>query len=776
MGFLRMKSGCNYLPTGIKMGSIKKITLAGLIAIALGYSTFASGFVVKKIRVQGLQRIPTSTVLTYLPIKEGQDLNPAQTAEIIQALYKTGFFSDVNVGRQGDDLIIQVVERAVIGAIRISGNKEIKTPDLISGLKKAGIGEGLPYDTSVLESMKKALEQQYNSQGRYAAAVNVDVTNESQNRVAVKIEIVEGKVSKIKEIHITGTKAFTERQLLRHFQSSKTRPWSFFTSNDQYVKEKLDADLEGLKAYYMDRGYLKFKVVSSSITMSPDKKKVFVNIAVEEGPIFKVRGVQLTGECFGQKAILEKMVKIKVGQTFSRKTVVTIRDAIDRYLSNQGFALAKVDIIPDVNEENNTVFITFNIDPGKRVYVRRINFVGNYKTADEVLRRELRQLEGAMYSTANVEESKRRLSNLGYLQNIQVRAVQQPDDPNVVDLEYIVNETSSATANFQVGYSDAYGLLYGANLNQTNFLGSGRRVSANFQANDAYTNISLGYYNPFYTISGIGRGFTIYTQFADPGKVGITPYRTDTYGAAVNFDVPISEYSRLTFAFGYDHIQLFINNGASLQVKQFVAEHGTKFDQFKGTLGWSRSTYDSAIFPICGWKQFIGLEVGLPFARNSLDYYKLSYQTAYYHPIVGSFIFHAKGMAGYGNGYANTGQLPFFKNYYAGGIDSVRGYDDNKLGPKDSNFNPIGGNILTTGTLALIYPNPFPDQLRTSIFVDAGNVFHNDIDIGEIRTSAGLQFEWISPMGPIHFSFSKALNPGKYDETKVFQFSLGASF
>lgn len=759
------------------MGRIKKIALLSLItAYSLSHINVASAFVVRKIRVQGLQRIPASTVLTYVPVKEGQDLDPAQSSEIIQALYKTGFFSDVNVGRQGDDLIIQVVERSVIGAIRISGNKEIKTADLLAGLKKEGIAEGLPYDTNLLDQMKKSLEQQYNAQGRYAAEVRTTVTNESENRVSVRIDITEGKVSKIKELHITGNKAFSERKLLGQLSSGKTRPWSFFTNSDQYVKEKLDSDLDALKAFYMDRGYLKMKVVSTNTTMSPDKKKVNINIVIEEGPIFKVSGVDITGETYGQKANLQKLVRIKPGQVFSRKAVIASRELIDKLLSAQGYALAQVDLIPDVNEQNNTVFIRFNINPGKRVYVRRINFVGNVKTTDEVLRRELRQMEGAMYSSVNVEESKRRLSNLGYLQNVQVRAVPCPETPNIVDLEYSVTETSSATANFQVGFSDAYGLLYGANFNQTNFLGTGRLVSAKFEANDASTNISLTYFNPYYTMSGIGRGFTAYTQYADPGKVGITPFRMDTYGLAMNYVIPITEYSTLSLALGYDNIHIFINGGASQEIQTFVREHGNRFDQFKTTLGWSRSTYDRAIFPTCGWKQFFGIEVGLPIAHNSLDYYKFSYNTGYYHPIIGNFIFHARAQLGYGNGYGNTGTLPFFKNYYAGGIDSVRGYDDNTLGPRDSNFNPIGGNILTVGSVSLIFPNPFPDQLRTSLFVDGGNVFHNDIDFGEIRTAAGIQFEWISPMGPIHFSFAKAINPGKYDETKVFQFSLGASF
>jgi outer membrane protein insertion porin family len=562
----------------------------------------------------------------------------------------------------------------VIGAIRISGNKELKTPDLLTGLKKAGVAEGLPFDNSVIDQVKKALEQQYNSQGRYAAAVNVNTTDESQNRVSVKIQIVEGKVAKIKEIHISGNKVFSERQILRHFQSTKTRPWSFFTSNDQYIKEKFDADLEGLRAFYMDRGYLKFRVVSSNVSMSPDKKKVFVNVVVEEGPVFKVSGVDITGDCCGQRSLLQKFIRIKPGQTFSRKAVVAIRDTMEKLLSNQGYALAKVDLVPDVDEKNNRVFINYHIEPGKRVYVGRQTIVGNTKTADEVLRREFRQLEGAMYSTANVEESKRRLSNLGYLQNVQVHALQRPENPNIVDLEYVVTETSSANANFQVGYSDTYKLLYGASFNQSNFLGTGRRVTANFQSNTAYTNISLSYYNPYYAMCGIGRGFSVYTQFADPGKVGVTPFRMDTYGVAVNYDVPISEFSKLNFAFGYDHIRIFTNRFASNEVRKFVEEHGKTFDQFKGTLGWSRSTYDSAIFPICGWKQFFGIEVGLPFARNSLDYYKISYQMGYYHPIYRTFIFHSKALVGYGNGYANTHGLPFFKNFYAGGIDSVRGF------------------------------------------------------------------------------------------------------
>jgi outer membrane protein insertion porin family len=760
------------------MGRIKRIALLTLVAIlSISYSNLASAFLVRKIRVQGLQRIPASTVLSYLPVKEGQDLDPARTAELIQALYRTGFFNDVNVGRQGDDLVIQVVERPVIGAIRINGNKEIKTPDLLSALKKAGIGEGLPYDSSLIEEMKKSLEQQYNSQGRYAAAVNTSVVNESENRVSIKVEIVEGKVSKIKGIHITGNKAFPEKKLLSQFQSSRTKPWSFFTSGDQYVKEKLEADLDALKAYYMDRGYLKMKVISSNTEMSPDKKSVFVNVVIEEGPIFKVTGSEVTGEMYGQKAVLTKLVAIKPGSVFSRKAVISARERMDKFLSSQGYALAQVELAPDVDEANNTVFVRYHVSPGKRVYVRRIQFTGNYKTTDEVLRRELRQMEGAMYSSVNIEESKRRLANLGYLQNVQVKAVPSQEQPDLVDLEYCVTETSSATANFQLGFSDAYGLLYGANFNQSNFLGTGRHVSAAFQANDASKNISLSYYNPYYTMSGIGRGFTVYTQYANPGKVGITPFRMDTYGVAMNYDIPITEYSRLAFALGYDNIHLYTNNGASLEIQEFVEKHGHQFDQFKGTLGWSRSTYDRAVFTTCGWKQFLGLEVGLPFAHNSLDYYKISYTTGYFHPICNSpFIIHARAQLAYGNGYGNTNGLPFFKNYYAGGIDSVHGYDDNSLGPRDSHFNPIGGNIITVGSLSLIFPNPYPDQLRTSIFVDGGNVFHDDMDLGDIRTAAGIQFEWLSPMGPIHFSFAKAINPGKYDETKVFQFALGASF
>lgn len=762
------------------MVKIKRILIVLFFLIFTLNSLLASAFVVRKIRVQGLQRIPLSTVKTYLPIKEGQDLDPSQTSEIIQSLYRTGFFKDVSVGREGDVLVINVVERPVIGAIRISGNKEIKTPQLITALKNAGIAEGLPYDSSIVQSLKVALEQQYNSQSRYSANVDIRVTEESQNRVGLNINIDEGKVSKIKEIHITGNKAFSERRLLRVFQSKRTRIWSFFTSSDQYVKEKLDSDLDQLRAFYMDRGYLKFKIVSTKIDMTPDKKKVKLNIQIEEGPLYKISGAEITGETLGQEATLKKLILVKPGQTFSRKNLLSTRELLDRYLSNQGYALAQVNIDPEVNDTDHTVFVKFNISTGKRVYVRRISFSGNIKTVDEVLRRELRQMEGAMYCAANVEESKRRLSNLGYLQNVQVRAVPVPDNPNIVDLEYQVTEVSSATANFQVGYSDAYGILYGATLNQTNFLGTGRQVNAKFEQNSAATNVSLSYFNPYYTMSGIGRGFTVYNQYATPDRLGITPFRMNTYGAAVTYAIPITEYSRLNFAFGYDNIRLFVNRGASLEILRFVAEHGKKFDQFRTSIGWSRSTYDRAIFPTRGWRQLLNLEAGLPFAQNSLNYYKLSYDTAIYFPLSQSWVLHGRGLVGYGNGYANTGELPFFKNFYAGGIDSVRGYEDNTLGPKDTSTNPIGGNIIAVGSGSLIFPNPFQDQLRTSIFVDAGNVFddHNDhlIESRGIRVSTGIQFEWISPMGPIHFSFAKALNPGKFDETRVFQFSLGASF
>lgn len=762
------------------MVKIKRILIVLLSAVLTFNFTLASAFVVRKITVQGLQRIPLSTVKSYLPVKEGEDLDPSRTTEIIQVLYRTGFFKDVSLARQGDTLVITVIERPVIGAIRISGNKEIKTPQLLTGLKTAGIGEGLPFDSSIVQAMKNALEQQYNSQSRYSAKVNIRVSEESENRVGINIDIDEGKVSKIKEIHITGNKAFTERRLLRIFQSKRSRIWSFFTSSDQYIKEKMDSDLDQLKGFYMDHGYLKFKVISAKTDMTPDKKKVFLNIQIEEGPIYKVSGTAITGETLGKEDLLKKLVLIKTGQTFSRKLLLTSRELMDKYLSNQGYALAQVNIDPEVNDTDHTVFVKFNIVAGKRVYVRRISFAGNYKTVDEVLRRELRQMEGAMYCAGNVEESKRRLSNLGYLQNVQVRAVPVVENPNVVDLEYQVTEVSSATANFQVGYSDAYGILYGATLNQTNFLGTGRQVNANFQQNSAATNVSLSYFNPYYTMSGIGRGFTVYNQYATPDRLGITPFRMNTYGIAVTYAIPITEFSRLNFAFGYDNIRLFVNRGASFEILKFVAEHGKKFDQFRTSVGWSRSTYDRAIFPTRGWRQLLNLEAGLPFAKNSLNYYKLSYDTGIYFPLSQSWIIHGRGLIGYGNGYANTGELPFFKNFYAGGIDSVRGYEDNTLGPKDTSTNPIGGNIIGVGSVSLIVPNPFQDQLRTSIFVDAGNVFddHNDhlIESRDIRVSTGIQFEWISPMGPIHFSFAKALNPGKFDETRVFQFSLGASF
>ena len=461
----------------------------------------ANGFVVRKIRVEGLQRVNENTVLSYLPIKPGQTLDPDQTGQIVSALYSTGFFSEVNLGRQGDTLVITVQERPTIGSVKISGNKKIPTKKLQDVLKNVGLSEGSIFDNSILQGLKQSLEQQYESQGQYNATVTTSVTPESRNRVAIDIKIDEGKPAHIKSIKINGNHAFSERKLLWQLQETTWRPWTILTHSDQYSEDKLTADLKTLSTYYMDRGYARFKVTSYDANMSADKKTVNIVINIDEGPIYTMKGFDLTGEFPADHDKLEKMVaaNLKPGAKFSRQRILDISDAIKHYYGDQGYAFGAVTPVPTYDDVNHQVFVTFKIDPGRRVYVRQINFTGNNKTQEIVLRREMRQEEGGLYNLWGLEEGKRRLSMLGFLQNVDYQVTPVPGHPDQVDVNYNVNEISSATASVQVGYSDMYGLLYGANISETNFLGEGKQVSLGFQ-NSEYSNMySLTYTNPYYT-------------------------------------------------------------------------------------------------------------------------------------------------------------------------------------------------------------------------------------------------------------------------------------
>jgi outer membrane protein insertion porin family len=778
------------------MNTLKRFLLLSLvITISLVGSTSANAFVMRKIDVLGLQGVNYSTVMHYMPVKVGDDVQPGDTGHILSALYATGFFSNVALGRQGDTLVINVQERPVIGLVRITGNKKIATKNLQKVLTNIGLVEGAAYDSSILDGLKQSLEHEYASLGQYGAIVTTKVVPQPRNRVEVDIMINEGHAASIREIKIIGNHTYSQWRLLRQFKLTTWRPWSFITHSNDFSQDKLNTDLDTMTKFYMDHGYLRFHIVSSQVNLTPDNKSVNIIITVNEGSVYHISGFALSGELLSQQDTITKAIPLTKGETFSRQKLLDIADAVKHFYGNQGYAFTTVTPVPTIDDNNHTVFITYKVDPGKRVYVRQIIFSNNTKTQDIVLRREMRQEEGGLYSLGNIDEGKRRLMNLGYLQNVDVKTIPVPGHPDQVDLNYDVSEMSSATASAQVGYSDMNGFLYGANISESNLLGTGKQVSLGFQNSLYAQNYNFSYVNPYYTESGISRAISVFTQHITPGKVNITAYTSNNYGVNVSYGVPVSEYSGINFGYGYQYIDIDAGesnspsvcaaammpgptfNQATNDICNFMANHGSYFNQTTLNGGWERTTYDRAMLPTRGTRQVLSAQVGVPILPKNLDFYKLAYQAAWYQPLGRGFIFHLEGDFGYGNGIGSYHGLPFFKNYFAGGIDSVRSYEGNTLGPRDIFGDSFGGNILTTANASIIIPTPYSDKFRLSAFIDGGNVFLNQLKLGQIRYSAGLGIKVYVPMlGLLEFALAEPLNKQSGDQTEIFQFSVGTSF
>ncbi|OGT08412.1 MAG: outer membrane protein assembly factor BamA [Gammaproteobacteria bacterium GWE2_37_16] len=761
---------------------VKRNLLAAVISSAISFGVVAAAyadapFVVKKISVVGLNRITLDTVKSYLPVRVGETVDAAKTADIIRTLYKTGFFSNVDLAEQGDTLIIKVTERATIGSINISGNKQITKKQLLDALKTAGFNEGQPYDDAVVHGLKEALMQQYYSLGYHNASVDARVTQLERNRVGVDIKIDEGGVAKVKEIKIFGNNVFSSRQLIRKMSLSTGSLLSFITDSDKYSREKLDADLEALRSFYLDNGYLQFKVEDAKATMTKDKKSVYIHIYITEGPLYKISGWDIQGNLLGKGDEIRKLITIKNGEIFSRKQIIDSTTAIGNYLGNYGYASPSIHGDPSVDEVNKKIFVKFQVDPGKRIYVRRINFSGNTKTHESVLRREMRQQEGSLYSLAQIEESKRRLNNLGYVQNIDAKLEPVPESPDQVDLLYNVKEASSVVASANLGYSDTDGIIYGVNLNDQNFLGTGKGVGIQFSHSKYSYGYGFNYFDPYFTQSNVSLSVDLYNQRTTPDSIKLSAYSTNTYGGTAIFGIPLSEYSRINLGYGFEHISVGVEANSSDQAKKFVADYGDVFNTAKLVAGWTYNNLDRSIFPTEGLVNNLNLELYVPVStKNKLQYYKASDTIAFYQPLTRNFIVRLGGDIGYGNGYGGMKDLPFFKNYYCGGIGSVRGFEGSSIGPRDNNNNPVGGNVLTDASLGLIFPNPFGETVRSTIFVDTGNVFYRRFNTRDFRTSAGLQVEWRSPMGMvITASLAKPIAKHTDDRTDFFQFNLGAS-
>ena len=757
--------------------------LISILLLLLTSTAFADSFVIKDIRVEGLQRISAGTVFNLLAVKVGDEMSNKDAKSIIRALYKSKYFDDVQVERQDDVLVIKVNERPAISSIEFVGNKDLDSKELLKSLSNMGFGEGQVYQQSMLERVELELERQYFSRGKYGVTIESDVTPLDRNRVAIRITMAEGVAATISGINIVGNTSFDQEDLKADFQSSTGSFLSFFTHDNQYSRQKLSADLESLRSFYLDRGYVDFTVESTQVSITDDKKQMFITINVSEGNKYSIKEVRLAGDLIVPEEELFEFILIKKNAIFSRKVITESTELLTERLGNDGYAFANINAVPDIDRENQKVTLTFFIDPGRRAYVRRINIMGNTKTRDVVLRREFRQQEASWISTEKVEQSRTRVQRLGYFENANVETIPVPGTTDQVDLDFNVTETASGSLSAGLGFSGSDGLIFNANVTQRNFLGSGKHINFGFNNSSVNTVYSMGYTNPFATVDGISQGFSLFYRKTDADEANIANYSTDNFGGDLNFGIPISEINRLFLSVGYENTDLKLPSDNTVQRYQdFVDEEGDQFDTYSVTLGWSSDTRDNAILPTRGMSHNVTANISTPI--GSLQYYKLRYRTSWFTPVTDDLTFAMRGDLGYGDAYGDTTDFPFFENFYAGGMRSVRGFKSNTLGVKTQNEDEdaLGGNLLTTAGAELIFPIPFMKRtlksFRLSAFADVGNVYDidEDFDAGLLRYSTGISAIWLSPFGAMTISVAKPFNEQDDDTTENFQFQLGSTF
>ena len=751
--------------------------LAALAAFALSIAAWAiEPFVVHDIRVEGVQRTEAGTIFSYLPIKVGDRVTDEKISDAVKALYATGFFRDVRLEAQGDVLIVTVQERPTISSITFVGNKEFDTDTIKKALKDVGIAEARIFDRSALDRAEQELKRQYITRGKYAANVQTTVTPQERNRVAINFTIDEGDSTKIARINIVGEKAFTEKQLLSEMTLTTPGWFTWYTKNDQYSKQKLQADLEALRSYYQNRGYLEFNVDSTQVSITPDKEDIYITIDVTEGPRFTVGDVRIAGDLVVPAGELERLIRIHTGEVFSReKLQASAKDMSDR-LGADGYAFANVNAVPELDRANAKASFTFYVDPGRRAYVRKINISGNAKTRDEVIRREFRQLEDAWYDGPRIDRSKIRVKRLGYFEDVNVETPPVPGTTDQVDIEVSVTEKSTGNLLAGVGYSSAEGIVLSASLSQQNIFGSGNALALGVNTSRYNRLYSLVYTEPYYTIDGVSRTIEVYQKNLDPTGLAISQYASETTGAAVGFGVPITESDTINFGGRYEHTNITLFSDSPQVYIDFVNQFGTVSNAYILTAGWARDTRDDILYPTRGRLQSALVETGLPF--GDLAYYKLQYTHSVYWPVYGDFVLMARADLGWGDGLSGK-PLPFFKAFFGGGVNSVRGYDTASLGPRDAFGNALGGRRKIVGNLEAFYPILKGEKaVRASVFVDAGQIWANgdQPEFESFRYSTGVGFAWSSPIGPLKFSYAIPINSKEGDRIQRFQFQAGAAF
>src|SRR5512145_1417991 len=720
--------------------------IAAVVAFCLAVASASAAaqefqpFVVKDIRVEGLQRTEPGTVFSYLPVKVGETMNTEKARAALRALYATGFFQDVRLEAEGDVLVVFVRERPAIAQIDFSGMKEFEPDNVRKVLREVGVAEGRIFDRAVLDAAEQELKRQYLSRGMYAASVQTTVTPLERNRVGINIAVTEGPVAKIRGINIVGAQAFSESELLGLFVL-RTPGWlTWYTQADRYSRERLGADLETLRSFYLNRGYLDFSLDSTQVSITPDRRDIYITINIVEGETYTVSEVTLAGQTLLPREELESLIGLKPGDTFSRETLAASTKAIADRLGNEGYAFANANAIPTVDKEKRTVAFSIVVDPGRRVYVRRIDVAGNTKTRDEVVRRELRQLEGAYYDASKIQLSRRRIDRTNYFGEVTVETVPVEGSADQVDVVYTVKEKATGALMLGVGFSSIERIALSASITQSNVFGTGKYLSANINSGTVNQVYSLSYNDPYYTVDGVSRGFDVYRRVTDASDLAVGPYKTDSIGGGANLE----------------SVDLEIFSNSPLSYINFVREFGSQYTYVSGTTGWTRDARDSLILTTAGSLQRASIEL----AGGDLQYYRLGYQHQWYTPLSRTLTLHLRADIGYGGGY-NDKPLPFFKNYFAGGPGTVRGYRPFSLGPLDELGNSTGGNRKLTGTAEILFPMPGAEQdrsLRLAGFVDAGQVYVDKIELSELRSATGIALFWSSPMGPLRLSWAYPLN------------------
>ena len=758
----------------------KKIFYILVLLLPLHTIYAADEFVIEDIRVEGLKRVTPGTVFNYLPMKVGDRFDDSLSSNAVRALFKTGFFDDVKLERDGNDLILIFVERPAIGSITMTGNEDIKTDELLENLKQVGFAEGRVFLQSQLEMVEQELQRQYYSFGKYAAKITSNVTELDNNRVAITIDVSEGLVAKIKKINIVGNILFEEEDLLKQFKLSTPTMFSFFTKVDQYSKQKLSGDLESLRTFYLDRGYLNFTLDSTQVTITPNKKDIYITINITEGAVYKVTDVKLGGDLTLPESDILDLISVRSGEIFSRKKVTETTKNISDRLGEEGYSFANVNSIPDINKDDKTVSLTFFIDPGKRIYVRRINFSGNSKTRDEVLRREMRQQEGSWISTTQVERGKLRLQRTGFCKDVNVETPLVPGTSDQVDVNYSIEEAPGGQFGIGIGFSQTSGIILTTNLTQDNFLGSGKRVGFAFNNSDINSNYSLSYWNPYFTLDGIGNGFNLFYKETDAGDANLSSFNAKDAGADAGFSLPVSENNTVETSFRYQKTDIKLGTNPSTQLLSFTNAHGSEYDIFSWNFSFKFDTRNKAILPDKGTLHRVSSEVTIP-VGSDVEFYKLRYKTKWFKDLYEDYILTLGADLGYGDALGDTTELPFFENFYAGGPRSIRGYEDNTVGPVDNTSLSIGGSKRVVGNAEVILPVPFLSdvkQARVTGFLDAGSVYGPDEDVNfdDLRYSTGISAIWVSPFGAISVSYAIPFAEKSTDQIQNFQFTFGTSF